>query len=342
MRRSFGLSCTLTFALTIALWGPLAALAADGRFELSHAGILAAGGYPFTITQPGSYVLTSDLDVPAATTGLIIKAPDVTLDLNGFTIEGSHACSLGGCSAGAEFGIFALGVQVVRTVVRNGSVRGFGAACVFVFRDSHVSDLGVSSCGLTGIAAGDGSLVERNRVHDVGGKGLQLSDGAAFGMNTVGSTSLVDTTAPAVANGTPVAGNDCVGPACRNRRRFYLSKTDRTGATAPSACAHGFHMASLPELIASGSLAYDPVLGKTAIDSGAGMPIGLLFLGWARTGSVSSATSCNAYTSTSGTGKAAFPTLLETPDVSTDIVEIQWRTVSANCTNTDPVWCVED
>lgn len=60
---------------------------ADGRIEINQASVEAAGGFPFTITEPGSYVLTGPLTVPAETSGLVIATSNVTIDLNiGWTI----------------------------------------------------------------------------------------------------------------------------------------------------------------------------------------------------------------------------------------------------------------
>lgn len=47
-----------------------AAHAGDGRVEISHAAIVASGGYPFVISQPGSYLLTSNLQVPQGDTAI--------------------------------------------------------------------------------------------------------------------------------------------------------------------------------------------------------------------------------------------------------------------------------
>jgi hypothetical protein len=50
-------------------------------------------GFPFVISQPGSYRLTGNLTVDQNTTAIQIGADNVTLDLNGFAIIGPTVCS---------------------------------------------------------------------------------------------------------------------------------------------------------------------------------------------------------------------------------------------------------
>lgn len=88
----------------VALSSPAAA--GDGRIEINQASIISGPtGYPFTIGAPGSYVLTSDLVVPDATTGIRVDADGVFLDLNGFAIRGSHVCDQVTCALGTGYGI---------------------------------------------------------------------------------------------------------------------------------------------------------------------------------------------------------------------------------------------
>ena len=71
------------------------------------------GSGPVTIATPGSYYLTSNINV-TGTTGVIITASNVTLDLNGFTIAGSQD----------NFGVV-MGSNTLHVVVRNGTIRNF-------------------------------------------------------------------------------------------------------------------------------------------------------------------------------------------------------------------------
>src|SRR5262249_33556851 len=81
------------------------------------------------------------------------------------------------------------------------------------------------------------------------------------------------------------------GPACgRGLRRYYLTKTAVPGNQALTTCAAGFHMASRFEILDVSVLDYDPHLGFTTDDSGAGPPSAAAKYGstapsgWMRTG----------------------------------------------------------
>ena len=88
--------------------------AVDGVIEINQALVTAAGGFPYKITVPGSYRLTSDLSVSAVATDAIdITAAPVTIDLNGF--------SLNGPSSGGT-GIFDFTGQLT---VKNGKIQQF-------------------------------------------------------------------------------------------------------------------------------------------------------------------------------------------------------------------------
>src|SRR5882724_9211008 len=71
------------------------AAAVDGAIQITQAKALAgnvtpgdAAGFPVTITVPGSYVLAGNLEVPVSKTGIVVNATEVSIDLNGFRING--------------------------------------------------------------------------------------------------------------------------------------------------------------------------------------------------------------------------------------------------------------
>jgi hypothetical protein len=68
---------------------PAYAFAVDGQVLINQSTVMAAGGFPYTISQSGSYKLSGNLVVPAGSAAIQISASYVTLDLNGFTVIGS-------------------------------------------------------------------------------------------------------------------------------------------------------------------------------------------------------------------------------------------------------------
>lgn len=89
------------------------AFAVDGTTLINQSTVMGSGGFPFHITQSGSYRLSGNLSAPN-TTAIIVSAASVTLDLNGFLITCSGVCSVPGISSTAP-----------GTVVMNGNVTGF-------------------------------------------------------------------------------------------------------------------------------------------------------------------------------------------------------------------------
>ena len=84
-------------------------------------------------------------------------------------------------------------------------------------------------------------------------------------------------------------------------RRYYLTRDSFDGSQAVYACAPGFHMANLMEILDPTTLRYDSTLGHTEPDAGSGPPTENG--GWIRTGrfakAAGSGANCNAWTSAS-------------------------------------------
>jgi hypothetical protein len=64
------------------------AFAVDGTVLINQSTVTAAGGFPYKITQPGSYKLSGNLTVPLDLDGIDVLADGVSIDLNGFAIVG--------------------------------------------------------------------------------------------------------------------------------------------------------------------------------------------------------------------------------------------------------------
>lgn len=134
--------------------------AVDGVLEI-HQACVAGGcfpgddpGFPVEITEPGSYRLTGNLQVPDEdTTGIEITVESVTIDLNGFTIRGITECGTSSCS---PVGDPATGEGVKGddfVTVRNGFVESMGAFGILLGQYSVVEDVTARSNALSGIRA---------------------------------------------------------------------------------------------------------------------------------------------------------------------------------------------
>jgi hypothetical protein len=127
-------------------------------------------------------------------------------------------------------------------------------------------------------------------------------------------------------------------------RQYYLTTSTPNGAGASTACADGYHMASLWEILDTSNLKYNTTLGVARDDSGQGLPTDLA--GWVRTGYDSSNIStpgmgnCNAWSSSdvSDYGTRAW---LEEDWTLAQEVHV-WQVGNTTCNWPSLVWCVED
>jgi hypothetical protein len=175
----------LIVSLLVLLAATAPALAVDGVREISQAAIEAAGGFPYVISETGSYRLTSNLTV-ASTSANAIEVGDnviVTIDLNGFTISGP------GSEGTMGDGIFTAFTQ--DATVLNGTITGFrnginGAARwrvenvravdnlqdgVIVFRGSTVRNVTASGNDRHGVSSAGGLItgcvLDANTVYGI-------------------------------------------------------------------------------------------------------------------------------------------------------------------------------
>src|SRR5579871_1593275 len=166
-----------TMAMVLA---PITASAVDGVVLINQSTVMAAGGFPYKITQPGSYRFSGNLQVTALNTDAIdIQANNVTLDLNGFSITGPVICTGSGASlacnpASSGIGISSTGANCV---VRNGAVVGFlsgvDLAGVSGAGQAIVEEILVSNNITAGIHAID-AVVRRN-VAVRNGTGIEVT-----------------------------------------------------------------------------------------------------------------------------------------------------------------------
>jgi hypothetical protein len=154
------------------------ALASDGALEI-HQACVATGcfpgdppGFPVLITENGSYVLTSNLDVPDEnTTAIQSDAAVVSIDLGGFVISGVTECTTGPtvCTpVGTGRGVDISGDSIGS--VRNGTVRKMGAMGILA-RGGTIEDVLAQDNGTIGILTTEG-LIHRCRAVTNGDVGL--------------------------------------------------------------------------------------------------------------------------------------------------------------------------
>jgi parallel beta-helix repeat protein len=158
-------------------------------------------GFPVTISQPGSYRLSSNLTPPVGTDVIVITTNDVTLDLNGFAIVGV---------AGSGRGVNAQGRS--RIIVTNGIVRGMGSDGVVVGDDSRIERVHAIGNSGDGIQANDGGTVTGNIARDNGDDGIQVNDGGTVTGNTAFGNGGIGIRAGGLSSGgSTVTGNTAFG-----------------------------------------------------------------------------------------------------------------------------------
>jgi hypothetical protein len=131
-------------------------------------------------------------------------------------------------------------------------------------------------------------------------------------------------------------------------RAFYLTQTEHMGNQVLTACAPGFHMASLWEIWDPSNLRYDTTLGFTGGDAGSGPPsLG----GWIRTGNAAGPPiifdfqdNCVAWTSDGSVDPSHEGTRVTLTRVwdGTALRTHPWTATESLCSVPARVWCVED
>lgn len=126
---------------------------------------------PYTISQSGSYVFTSNFTGLPGQNGIVIAASNVTLDLNGFTLSG----------------LGANGVQIdgarSNITIHNGAITGWSASAINggTASQCNVRDLIVSSSP-TGVVVGSSWFVS----------GLNISSASSVGLRVLGTNNRIE------------------------------------------------------------------------------------------------------------------------------------------------------
>lgn len=342
---------SFVFALTLA---PLYSIASDGIFEINDVCATNSGcfegdtaGYPVTITERGSYKLTSNLFPPDIHTSAIeINENDVTLDLAGFVIlfPGNGCLSSGNCPQGAGSGINGDGSR--RTTVSNGLIKNAGQYGVRLSDMATVDAIRVDGCGEDGIRVNPRGIVSRSHVNSCGNFGANLGGNTTFSNNVFAFNNKLNSGGADRTGGEAGVGNICADGSCNQwgLRRYFLTLTSYTGGDAdePSTCGSGFQFASVAELNNPTELDYDESLGRISGDSGGGPP-GVTdgeFAGWIRSGQENSvAFNCQGWASSADDRSGMRLNWKTTTGLPTRASG--WERDLDQCDNLNPVWCIE-
>jgi hypothetical protein len=180
------------------------AFATDGVIEINHTCAINDGcfsgdtaGYPVTINANAghSYRLTSNLVIPDNDTdGISISKPNISIDLNGFSIvtSGCENSQPTNCSL-FNGGVHGYGVTSNENsiTVKNGTVIGMGNDGIYLPNNFMViENIMVLSNALNGIHVGNYSRVLSSKASYNGADGIKTGDGCIVSNNVSFSNEL--------------------------------------------------------------------------------------------------------------------------------------------------------
>jgi hypothetical protein len=147
------------------------------------------------INYPGSYYLTTNVVGFAGANGIGIYSGNVTLDLNGFTVQGV---------SGSYSGIY-IGGSYTNITVRNGTVTGWGEEGVTWNHPNLpgpqsvvLEHLIISANGFSGIATANGYVVSDCSIENNAGAGIAV---LGNGSQIIGNTLVGNNTANSANSG---------------------------------------------------------------------------------------------------------------------------------------------
>jgi hypothetical protein len=194
-------------ALLLSGVAPASAAIVITHAKAAQGGITAGDtpGYPVTISSPGSFVLGSNLAVPANKIGIDVRNFDVTIDGAGYRIHGNFRADVGiqsGFNATTVKNVSVIAFQdggIVSTagdwlVVDNVRALLNGGPGVQALNQAHIRNSSFSGNDGQGVVCDDFCLVENNVIAGNGASGVLIRSGnvrentihsnAGFGINT--------------------------------------------------------------------------------------------------------------------------------------------------------------
>lgn len=153
---------------------------AHAQATIDQAKVMAGGvtpgdgpGFPLKLSAPGTYKLTGNLIVPGGLDGILVNVPNVTIDLNGFSIIGPGVCNrnagtgavtcVGAAGPRGIDALSALGGSDSATTILNGTVRGFIQG--IGLQSGRLERVNVMHNNGYGVSSGGVALIERCYAH---------------------------------------------------------------------------------------------------------------------------------------------------------------------------------
>lgn len=234
----------LATACALALGASLAQAQVSIDQNKALAGGLSVGdsaGFPVILSQSGSYKLTSNLVVPAGSKGIVVTAPQVTIDLNGYSLIGPSTCTRDASTREVvcmQTDNITHGIDASAgggTAVRNGTVKGFGGYGIYAGGMDRYEALRLTeNAGGVGEVAGLGYSISSSTIDLNGSNGVFAARGLVTNCRVArnGANGVSGTAALVVADST-VTGNRLFGLASVAARgtQLELNGTNRSAAT---------------------------------------------------------------------------------------------------------------
>lgn len=188
--------CVIALSGAAILLSASGVAASDGSYEINQ-DCVAVGcfsgdgaGYPVTIANGGSYLLTTQLAPPGdiAVAAIAITASNVDLDLNGHTIDGGGSCvgtPVTACSGAlGSYGVSVIGSSAFVVHVHDGNIHGFngaGLAIAYSGSGTRFDHLVVSENGygitIVGYTAESSTRIENSSITRNGQAGIAATNG---------------------------------------------------------------------------------------------------------------------------------------------------------------------
>jgi len=247
--------------------------------DATHTG--SGGSSEFLITQPGSYYLTTNVVGVSGENGINISANNVTLDLNGFSVQGI---------SGVWSGIY-IHAGYTNVTVRNGNISGWGTSSTFSGVECYATNVILERLNVSanhyGIYLDSSGVVRDCNCHNNTGIGIQVNVGKVSGCEVLNNASngiyvvtgtVSDCDALNNANYGIDVGTNCTVKDCTSDNNYdgiYVSGNGSqiAGNTCSGNSDSGIEISSAKNRIDNNTVGYNGTYGILEISSNAGNSI---------------------------------------------------------------------